>query len=77
MTAVAPVFGVHAFDGQVSDVAGNVFSQAGGHPYQVSTNIDFNTRANAAPMKSYAWPVEPTKDVIVDLPVGFVGVPRG
>jgi hypothetical protein len=67
---------VDAFDGEVdADAAGTPFTQAGGHPYAISTSIDFNTFDNPEPFKGNAWPVEPVKDVFVDLPPGLVGNP--
>jgi hypothetical protein len=78
VTGVAPVFGIDAFDGQVTaDASDAPLTAAGGHPYAASTAIDFNTRANAAPIIGDLWPVEPTKDVAVDLPPGFIGNPTG
>ena len=69
-----PGFGVEAFDGQIlADQAGDPMSQAGGHPYAISTAIDFNTVANPLPLLGDLWPVEATKDALVDLPPGLVG----
>ncbi len=71
-----PAFGIDAFDGQVtSDEAGDPFTQAGGHPYEISTAIFFNTINNTIPRKGPLWPVEATKDILVDLPPGLVGNP--
>jgi hypothetical protein len=76
ISATPPGFGIAAFDGQVSaDAAGNPFTQAGGHPYAASTSIDFNTVTNPSVLIGELFPVEPTKDVVVDLPPGFVGNP--
>jgi hypothetical protein len=73
-------FGVDAFDAQVAaDSAGNPLTQAGGRPYSASTTIDFNTLENpildAVPNAGVGFPPEPAKDVVVDLPPGFVGNP--
>jgi hypothetical protein len=69
-----PRFGVAAFDGQAAaDLAGGAATQAGGHPYSYSTSIDFNTTTDLT--QGPVWPVEPAKDVLVDLPSGFVGNP--
>lgn len=71
-------FGVDAFDGQVTaDPTGDAFTQAGGHPYAISTSIDFNTVATAKPLQANIWPAEPVKDLFVDLPPGLVGNPTG
>jgi hypothetical protein len=83
-TTVAPVrisqtppgFGISAFDGQVTaDDAGDPYTQAGGHPYEASFSFDFNTITNPDPNKGVLWPVEATKDIITDLPPGFIGNP--
>jgi hypothetical protein len=69
-----PGFGVDAFDGQLaSDAAGDTLTQAGGHPYAVSTSIDFTTVTNPLPQLADLWPVEPLRDAIVDLPPGLLG----
>jgi hypothetical protein len=75
IASTLPKFGLDAFDGQVVDAHGAPFTQAGGHPYSVSTEIDFNRLTNPNPLLSQLWPVEPAKNVIVDLPAGFVGNP--
>ena len=75
IAAGAPDFGVDAFDGQVTDSAGDPFAQAAGHPFAISTSIDFNTGTNPDPPFGPLWPVEPAKDVRVELPPGFVADP--
>jgi hypothetical protein len=83
ITATPPGFGVETFDGQVdANALGDPLTQAGGHPYSASTSIDFNTIENPVfdalqPGLGSAWPVEPVKDVLVDLPPGFVGNTTG
>jgi hypothetical protein len=78
VTADSLDFGFDAFDGQVTaDVAGDPSTQAGGHPHAVSASFDFNTTTNSGPIIGDFWPVEPTKDVLVDLPPGFIGNPTG
>jgi uncharacterized repeat protein (TIGR01451 family) len=76
ITATPPGFGVDAFDGQVTaDPAGDLSTQAAGHPFAATTAIDFNTVTNPNPPFGPLWPVEPTKDVLVDLPAGFIADP--
>jgi hypothetical protein len=71
-----PAFGVSDFDGTVlSDPSGTPYRQAGGHPYAATVSVDFNTTTDPAPLKGRLWPVEPVKDVLVDLPPGLVGDP--
>ncbi len=76
ITSEEPGFGIAAFDGLLTaDAAGGAFSQAGGNPYEISTSIDFNTITNPVPLAGDLWPVQPVKDVSVDLPPGLVGDP--
>lgn len=70
-----PAFGVSAFDGTVLDAAGEPYRQAGGHPFAATVSLDFNTVTDPAPLKGRLWPVEPVKDILVDLPPGLVGDP--
>jgi hypothetical protein len=70
-----PAFGVPAFDGQLLDGAGKPSTQAGAHPADVTVSMDFNTLTNPQPAYGTAWPVAPVKDVLVNLPPGFVGDP--
>jgi hypothetical protein len=74
----APGFGVANFDNVATgDPAGDVFTQAGGHPYAATASIDFNTVHNPLPLIGDLWPVEPLRDVVADLPAGFVGGAAG
>ena len=52
-------------------------TQAGGHPYAITTSIDFNTVTNPLPLIGDLWPVEPVKDALVDLPPGLGRQPGG
>ncbi len=69
-------FGFDALDSSLSaDASGTAFTQAGGHPYTYTTYLDFNTEHSPVPNQGHIWPIEPVKDVLVDLPPGFVGNP--
>jgi hypothetical protein len=71
-----PGFGIDSFDAQVaSDPQGDPFTQAGGHPYSASTDIDFNRVTNPNPLLGPTWPAAAVRDIVVDLPPGFVGNP--
>jgi hypothetical protein len=72
ITATPPGFGVDAFDGQVTDFAGAPSTQAAGHPFAASMAFDLNTITNPNPPFGPLWPVEPTKDVLIDLPAGLI-----
>ena len=63
-------FGIANFDGTVTDENGNAFTQAGGHPFEATTNIDWATDPNTG------LATESPKDVMVDLPAGFIGNPN-
>jgi hypothetical protein len=70
-------FGVANFDGQIVDAGGGTFTQAGGHPAAVSTEVNFNTHTKTIQPFGFdvLWPDEPTKDIDVTVPPGFVGNP--
>jgi hypothetical protein len=67
--AAAADFGIASFDGAVSNQDGTAFTQAGGHPYQASTTIAFDsfTADNGS-----TFPNRDAKDIQVGLPPGFV-----
>jgi hypothetical protein len=74
VTFAAPEFGVAAFDLQVRQLDDGLTDlEAGGHPSELTTAIEFNTRTH--PTEGVGWPVEPVKNVTVDLPPGLVGDP--
>ncbi len=78
VTSAAPAFGIDAFDMAIAKRSGAADLQAGAHPYSQTTYIDFNSAHNPAVDPSpegpeEAWPVKATRDVLVDLPPGFVG----
>jgi hypothetical protein len=71
--ASAP-FGFSAFDFFASSTDGTRDTQAGDHPYELTTTIDLNNQIREDPQGSIATTsVEDLKDIVVDLPVGFVG----
>jgi hypothetical protein len=72
----AEEFGVQpgTFTTSVTDAQGNLFTQAGGHPYEAGTSFVFNTRFDE--YANMDVPVQPIKDVVAELPPGFIGNPR-
>jgi len=70
-----PAFGLDTVDGLLSDPAGNPVTQAGAHPALDAVTVDYNTYTNPLPVAGAAWPVEPVRDVTVELPPGLVGDP--
>jgi hypothetical protein len=70
-------FGIAAFDQQIaSDAAGDTFTQAGGHPYEISTEIDVNSHPDPEFLNEER-PDADTKDIITELPPGLFGNPAG
>ena len=73
-----PSFGVADFGSYPADGAGEPDTQAAGHPNSLSTSFDVVSAVNLAsgtpdtPTRS----VQDVKDVVVDLPAGFVGDPQ-
>jgi hypothetical protein len=65
-------FGIQSFDGEVTaGPAGEPDTQAGSHPYEVKTEILFNTKE----VNGQVVPDGNIKDVDVELPAGLIGDP--
>lgn len=75
-SALGP-FAITEFDGNVaSDPAGDPDTQAGSHPYEVSTMIRFSTEeAEVGPGNFQPRPSQNIRDVDVELPAGLIGDP--
>jgi hypothetical protein len=70
------LFGVQELMSQITGVDGAAFTQAGGHPYEFRTRIDFASMFRTMPeddQRLLAVSGEEVKDVYVDLPLGFLG----
>jgi len=65
---------IDAFDATVLDGAGNPFTAAGGHPGTASTVARVEPFVSS--LNAGAAPSGQLKDVVVDLPPGFVGDPQ-
>jgi hypothetical protein len=75
----APPFGVTGFTFEALNANGSGSSQGGTHPSVVVTNIDFANVFRPTSIGSSTSPVsavEQVKDVVVELPAGFVGDPQ-
>ena len=80
-SAGEPHFGVSKFtfsaianeSGEARPSAPAPFTQAGAHPYEVRSLIEFNTETDS--VTGEPFPVGEARDVAVDLPAGFVGDP--
>ncbi len=71
-TGPAP-FGIDAFDAPITGPDGALYTQAGGHPYQITTQIEMNTHAEPLKHLEDLTPSEAPKDIYADLPAGLVG----
>jgi uncharacterized repeat protein (TIGR01451 family) len=68
-------FGINSFSFSVDGVDGMPDVQAGGHPYAVSTTLNLNTEQIPSERRQDTGSENP-KDVVVDLPIGFIGDPQ-
>jgi hypothetical protein len=75
VTDQPPAFDIDAFDGRLGDGSGAVLTQAGAHPSEATVFMDLTSHTDPRPLHGDASPVEPLKDVVVDLPPGLVGNP--
>ena len=76
VTTIVPAvpFGIRRFTTNVTNPFGNLFSQAGGHPFAASTSIVFNTTTSDE-VSELARAGGQAKALEVDLPPGFIGGP--
>ncbi len=63
-------FGVNAFSATVLDREGHPYTQAGGHPYKLVTNFEFNVGIDANGHR--ATNANP-RDIVTALPPGYIG----
>ena len=77
VSSTQPSFGPSGFDFRISGVDGARDSQAGDHPYELTTTIDLNNEFRVPPEEVGSnigdTSVEDLKEVVVDLPLGFAG----
>ncbi len=69
-------FGVNAFSSLAAGLDGAPETQAGAHPYELTTKIDLNNEISPGTIalgESADESVPYVKDVMVDLPLGFLG----
>ena len=83
--AAEPAFGKFSFDSSITDASKvDPYTQAGGHPFQFTTEFNFGTYACAAETAppENAWfdgtcPMGDPKDIASDLPSGLLVNPQG
>ena len=67
------------FTAEVRDQNGDPFTQAGGHPFEAFTDINFQTHEvpnPGDPANPFVIPDESVRTIQVDLPAGLVGNPQ-
>jgi hypothetical protein len=75
IASTAPSFGPAKFDFAILGLDGKPDTQAGGHPYELTTTIDLNSTIQNHLLEGQplVTSVNDLKDVVVDLPLGFAG----
>jgi hypothetical protein len=74
-SAAAP-YGFESFSTEVRGLDGLTDTQAGDHPYEQNTSFTLNTKVGGDTAGGVAGERSYEKDVVVDLPPGFVGNPE-
>ncbi len=71
-------FGIEGFDQQITaGPAGGVFTQAGGHPYEIITEIELNHHEQTLFGTKIQMPDADARDIVTKLPPGLFGNPTG
>jgi len=75
ISSLPPAFGPSRFSFAIDGLNGAPDTQAGDHPYELTTTIDLNSvvSKNVKELGSVITGVHDLKDVVVDLPLGFAG----
>jgi hypothetical protein len=69
-----PLFGLSAFEPNITGLDGNLDTTAGDHPYEYTTRLDLENVDRLSPPSLFqADSVHDVRDVIVDLPPGLIG----
>ncbi len=63
--------GITSFTAPISNQDGSIDTQAGSHPYTATTNFTLSTVSE----RELTFPDENVKDVVTELPAGFIGNP--
>jgi hypothetical protein len=75
VSATPSPYAISDFSFSVGGVNGAPDTQAGGHPYAVTTTLDFPTQSYPG-IPQFHEPAENIKDAVVELPLGLVGNPQ-
>jgi hypothetical protein len=68
-------FGIAKWDGVIEGKDGGAYTQAGGHPFQIDTTVDFNSHPVVGQFGPTTHADEPIKDILAELPPGLMGNP--
>src|ERR1700722_6801813 len=66
-------FGLNTYEMRPEEVGGSVATQAGSHPFQLTTTVRFNETFKESPLAGE--PVQQAKDLHFNLPPGLIGNP--
>ncbi len=72
-STVGSGFGIKGFEVALTNKDGSPDTQAGSHPYEMSTSLEFNTTIDS---RDFTEPDGNLKDLIVNLPPGLIGNPN-
>ncbi len=70
--ATFATFGIREFSAQVLDKEGHQYTQAGGHPYKLLTNVEFNVGTD---LNGHRATDANPRDIVTALPPGYIGNP--
>jgi len=76
ISSTPPAFGLSSFNFYIDGLDGARDTQAGDHPYELVTTLDLNNEFRKTPEGAPGYggiSVHDLKNVVVDLPLGFVG----
>jgi hypothetical protein len=81
VTATTAPFGIEAFPASLREPDGSPPTQAGGHPYEFSAEVNFNTvqsgyGGGSGSHGDFFTPSGDPRDLTVDLPPGLIGNPQ-
>jgi hypothetical protein len=69
--AASASFGISSFTAPIQNQDGSIDTQAGSHPYEATTSFTLDTVSEG----ELTFPDENVKEIVTDLPAGFVGNP--
>jgi hypothetical protein len=74
LSSTPPPFGPLGLANLIAGLDGALETQAGAHPYELTTRIDLNNSLRITPIGTFGpTSIEDPRDISVDLPLGFLG----